>query len=284
MKKGKAVKKQISNIQLLNKLKNKFTKKVQLKKIEKKEIEQNLVSYFQSIMKKEFNFKLINLEELAGLGIGANESNLMITLLLEKIISKYAEASIKSLFYLMGLAEKKLEDLDEYLLAGHDLYIDLLQEFKSRTAGTLIQYMSALCEEFLKKFYTIKTGKPLDAFLTLAPLIKEILQFSPYKNNRSSMSELEPWQVPLIWTYELRNLFMHNVLSLTQNTFEFLYYIITSGILLIPFILKDYYKDWFIQCPKCKNPLFTKFKRPGEQFKCLFCDEVISKTATDTNK
>ncbi|HUX98305.1 MAG TPA: hypothetical protein VMV49_02010 [Candidatus Deferrimicrobium sp.] len=275
-------KRKVSNIQLMNHIKKKFLEKSSSSKGLRDDIRNNLVDYIKSIVTSEFEFNQINLNDLEGLGIQPTEKNLMIKLSLEKMAGEPVDNAIKHLMYFMNLTENNLEDLDDFLLAGYDLYQDLLTDFNPLTSGTLIQYLCALLEEYLKKFYSIKTGVKLtgwDKFLTLAPLITKVFHFSPYKDQRTKM-QLKEWQVTLVWSYELRNLLMHNVFPIPIDTFQKLFYLLISTVLLTSFEILSLYQDWFIMCPHCKNKNFIKFIPLTKPIQCIFCNKEIQNLST----
>jgi hypothetical protein len=253
-----AKKRAISNKPILNKVKKRFLDKIRAKKIAKEEVNSNFLQFIKEIASREFDFQTINLNDLPSINIDSNEKNLMVKVSIENAIEKPVDDDIKNLLYLMGLSERNLEDLDEYLHAGYDLYQDLLADYNDRTSGTLIQYCCVLLEEYVKKFYAIKTDKAVDKYLTLAPLIQKVFNFSPFKNERARTSYSD-WQVPLIWSYELRNLLMHNILPLPQETFKSLYYVLNTAVLLATFNITKIYNEWFKTCPKCHNKTFTKY-------------------------
>lgn len=253
----------------MSKIKKRFKDKLRDQKSSKEEITNNYLQFIKEVTSREFDFQTIQLNDLPGIGINSNEKNLMIQISVEKTVEKPVDDDIKNLLFLMGLTERNLEDLDEYLTAGFDLYQDLLVDFNDRTSGTLIQYSCVLLEEFMKKCYAIKTEKAVDKFLTLAPLIQKVFNFSPFKNERAKL-ELERWQVPLIWSYELRNLLMHNILPIPEETFKSLYYILNVAVLLATFSIANIYNDWFKICPKCHSKTFVKYAPPGK-LSCIHC-------------
>ncbi len=266
---------EISNLELMNQIKSTFVKKTDTSKDLRDNTKTNLISYMKSIVSRQFDFGEINLEHLEGINIKENELVLMVEFLLEQIIGKSTDDRIKNLFYFMGLTANDLEDLDDFFLAGFDLYHDLQTEFNPLTSGSLIQYFCALLEEFLKKLYSIKTGVALDKYLTLAPLISKLLKFAPYQNQRTKKG-IEVWQVPIIWSYELRNLLMHNVMPIPNETFQSLFFILNTALLLVSHKITTLYQDWFISCPHCGNPVFIKHELPDHPVKCIFCNAEIS--------
>jgi len=267
-KRSSTKKSAISNKPILNKVKKRFIDKMRAKKSSKEEVTSNFLQFLKEIAAREFDLQSINLKDIPGINIDASEKNLMVKLSIENAIEKPVEDDIKNLLHLMGLSERNLEDLDEYLHAGFDLYQDLLADYNDRTSGTLIQYCCVLLEEYVKKFYAIKTDGAVDKYLTLAPLIQKVFNFSPFKNERVRASYLE-WQVLLIWSYELRNLMMHNILPLPQDTFKSLYYVLNAAVLLATFNITKIYNEWFKTCSKCQNKTFTKYVT--EKPVCIHC-------------
>jgi hypothetical protein len=262
-------KREVSNQQILNKIKKRFTDKLRTSESSKEEVANNFLQFLKEIAAQEFDFQSIHLQDLQSININADEKNLMVKLSVEQAVEKPVDDDIKNLLYLMGFSERNLQDLDEYLHAGFDLYQDLLADYNDRTSGTLIQYCCVLLEEYVKKIYAIKTDETVDKFLTLAPLLQKVFNFSPFKNERGR-AELEGWQVPLIWGYELRNLFMHNILPLPQDTFTSLYYVLNAAVLLATYSITKIYSDWFKVCPKCHNKTFMKYAPPGK-LACIHC-------------
>lgn len=227
-----------SNIKIMKLVRKAFADHSQDSKTIKANAKQKLIEHLKLTIKQDFQFSEIDLNTLEEINIRPSEKNLMIRLSLNEILGKSTENRIEDLLFFMNYTKNDLEDLDDFLIAGYDLYTQILANFNPLYSTTIIQYFSALLEEFLKKFLAIQSGRNINwriEKLTLAQLIKNNFKFSPYQSERRKIAELDPWQVPFIWCYELRNYVMHNIILIPENTFKQLFLVQLSALLLAAF-------------------------------------------------